>query len=641
MSLLDRMPRAPLVTRLLAAITAVLAISFVVTYLVESNLTRSALRAQALGVLEQRASQAQSVLLDDVQEILVELQQVKSAYGHGGRVPAGTDGRQALTEGLIEVAATRPFTVIGAYDRGGHPVVTTTGPVLAPPPKSVFLSHSAMVTARVVPTADGRLAYVTGELVGEAPDEVLVVFGYVFDRGLARAIRDDTGGDDIVLQAGGEVAAWSLPGELEGDALERVGVEEDRIPVVEIGDQTYWASFRPVARPSGPWGESVDLGVLVQEPLARLDAQLVRNRLGAGAALLVLATVLAWIVSRRMTRPLRELTATAARIASGDRDAAFPVTTDDEVGVLARALEDMRQGLGQQLELIQRQAEALRDAGGRLVHAQDEARRRMAADLHDGVQRQLVMLRLHIGFGRERLRQAPDEAERVLDELSAEIDQVLGRLRETAQGIYPSILRDRGLAGALFSLGTRSRLPVEVATTPDPLPRLPYDVEANTYFLVSEAVTNAIKHADASRVQVQIDLADHRLRVVVRDDGQGFDVAPHPAGRGLGTMQDRARALGGRLGIASGQEGTTVTAVLPLVASAGSVAGALEEEQDGGNASVELDVLAQTELLEDGVDVLLDRPFGDRQVPSDASVALPGGHQGQDVELPRGQSGEA
>ena len=416
------------------------------------------------------------------------------------------------------------------------------------------------------------------------------------------------------------------------EALQRVGEDERRVPIVEVGDQTYWASYRDVAQPpAGDWGDGVRLGVLLREPLAQLDAQLVRNRLGAGLALLVLATVLAWVVSRRMTKPLRELTATAARIARGDRDVAFPTTTDDEVGVLAQALEEMRQGLGHQLELIQRQAEALREAGGRLVHAQDEARRRMAADLHDGVQRQLVMLRLHIGFGRERIRQAPDEAERVLDELSDEIDQVLGRLRETAQGIYPSILQDRGLAGALFSLGTRSRLPVEIATAPDPLPRLPHEVEANTYFLVSEAVTNAIKHADATRVQVRIDLEDRALQVVVRDDGRGFDTASHAPGRGLGTMQDRARALGGRIDIDSGEDGTTVRAVLPL---RGSVDRALQEEQDRGDASVHLDVLAETELPEDRVDVLLDGPLGDREVPRDPSVALPRRHERQDVELP-------
>lgn len=637
MTLLGRGPRTPLVTRLLAAITAVLAISFVAIYVVESSLTRSALRAQAESVLEQRARQARAVLNQDLHAVLVELQYINQGFRRDVRSAQTPAERRALTEILTSVGARRPFTVIGTYDRGGNPIVVPTGPTLAPPPEAVFRAATGSVSARVVDTVDGRRAYVAGEILGEAPNEVLVVFGYVYDQALARSLRDTTGGDDIVLESEGQVVAWSLPVP-HPRQLDNIGLEEPGIPIVEIDDQVYWGSIETVAQADEDWGSSARLQVLIREPLARLDAQLVRNRLGAGVALLVIATLLAWAVSRRITRPLRELTATAAQITEGDRDAAFPVTTEDEVGVLAHALEDMRQGLGNQLELIQRQAEALRDAGGRLVHAQDEARRRMAADLHDGVQRQLVMLRLHIGFGRERIRRSPDEAEGVLDELASEIDQALGRLRETAQGIYPSILRDRGLAGALYSLGTRSRLPVEVELSPDPLPRLPYDVEANTYFLVSEAVTNAIKHAQAARVAVSVGVEDEVVHVVVRDDGRGFDVATSAGGRGLGNMQDRAGALGGHVEISTGTGGTVVRARLPV---AGSVAGALEEEQDGGDAPVQLDVLAETELLEDRVDVLLDGPLGDRQVPGDPAVPPARRHHREDVQLPRRQPGES
>ena len=636
MTLLGRGPRTPLVTRLLAAITAVLAISFVATYVVESSLTRSALREQAESVLEQRARQARAVLYADLRAVLVELQYINQDFRRDVRSARTPAERRALTEILVDVGARRPFTVIGAYDRDGDPIVVPTGPALEPPPDAVFGSGSSSVSARVVDTVDGRRAYVAGEILGEAPHEVLVVFGYVYDQALARTLQDTTGGDDIVLESEGQVVAWSLPFP-PPTQLDNIGVEEPGIPIVEIADQVYWGSVEPVARVDEDWGSSARLRVLIREPLARLDAQLVRNRLGAGVALLVIATLLAWAVSRRITRPLRELTATAAQITEGDRDAAFPVTTEDEVGVLARALEDMRQGLGNQLELIQRQAEALRDAGGRLVHAQDEARRRMAADLHDGVQRQLVMLRLHIGFGRERIRRSPDEAEDVLDELATEIDQTLGRLRETAQGIYPSILRDRGLAGALYSLGTRSQLPVEVELTPEPLPRLPYDVEANTYFLVSEAVTNAIKHAQAARVGVAVRVEDEVVHVMVSDDGRGFDVAASAGGRGLGNMQDRAGALGGHVEVSTGTGGTVVRARLPV---AGSVAGALEEEEDRRDPPVQLDVLAQSEFLEDRVDVLLDGPFRDRQVAGDATVAPTRGHHREDVQLPRRQAGE-
>ncbi len=638
MDLLDRIPRAPLVTRLLAAITAVLAITLVVTFLVESNLTRAELRRQAEVMLAQRADQAQAILLGDIQPIHEELQFVGEAFREAPPGPLQPQDRAALIRAISDVNARRPFfTSLGAYGRDGTPVVPPIGPLLEPPPPSMYDGDTASFAGRVVPTVDGGLAYVSAELVGEAPHDVLVVFGYRFDRVYARTVRDGAGGSDVVLVADGTAVASSLPVE-PGDELLPVGRDDTGTQIVQVGDTTYWGEYSSFASPDDEWGSSGRLGVLIPEPLAVLDATLLRNRLVAGAALLVIASVLAWLVSRRLTRPLRELTATASRITAGDLDAPFPVTSDDEVGTLARALEDMRRGLGRQLELIEEQAAALRDAAGRMVHAQDEARRRMAGDLHDGVQRQLVMLRLHIGFGRERIRQEPDRANEVLDDLSADIDQVLARLRETAQGIYPSILRDRGLQGALFSLASRSGLPIDLEVDPDPLPRLSHELEANTYFLVSEAVTNAVKHARATRVTVGLEVLDHHLQVTVHDDGRGFDPAVEADGRGLGTMHDRARALGGSLGITSDGDGTVVSAVLPIEES---VAGTLEEEQHRRDPAVDLEVLAQTQLLEDRVDVLLDRAVRDGEVARDAAVPLSRRHQGEDLELPRGEPGES
>lgn len=629
-------PRTPLVTRLLAAITAVLAISFVLTFVVETNFTRNALRAQSVSLLEDRANQARSISLGDIQPVHEELQFVNQRFQD---VPPGrlTPADRAQLIGILnDVHARRPFfTSLGMYDRSGDPLVPTIGDTLAPPPPAAYEADKASFAVRVVPTLDGGLAYVSSEVVGEAPNEVLVVFGYAFDPWYARSLRDATRGADIVLEADGEVVATSLP-VFPTEQVRELGREssDPSIGIVEVAGEKYWGDFRPITQPepSEDWGMPARLGVLVPEPLGALDAQLLTHRLLAGAALLVIATLLAWIVSARMTRPLRELTTTAARIADGDVDAEFRTTSDDEVGVLAQSLEEMRRGIRDQVALIQRQAEALRDAGGRLVHAQDEARRRMAGDLHDGVQRQLVMLRLHIGFGRERLRREPDAVDEVLDELSGEIDQVLGRLRETAQGIYPSILRDRGLEGALFSLGARSRLPVDLEVEPEPLPRLPHDVEANTYFLASEAVTNAVKHGEANRVVVTVRVDGEMLLLTVQDDGGGFDVASVADGRGLGNIHDRARALGGKVEVASGPSGTVVTARLPI---GRSVAGPLEEEQHRRDAAVELDVLAQAELLEDGVDVLLDRAFRDPEVARDPAVPLAGRHERQDVELSR------
>lgn len=636
---LERTARTPLVTRLLAAITAVLAISFVVTFLFETDRSRAELRRQAQELLGQRTGLAEAAIIADLRAVQRELAVLSTLHPRTpDDAPLQRGDWEALITDLNRVRRRQPdFTLIAAYTRDGDVVASAAGlDLVAGPPRSMFEPTASHDSGRVVPTRQGGLAYVTTRRIPRGPqgETVLLVAGYRLDGFYARALSKASGGSDIVLVADGEAVATSLSAEVDRAGLLPEAREASGISVLHVGDTKYWGEYRTVAGPETGWGQEATLGVLIPEPLARLDAVLMRNRLAAGAALLVIATVLAWIVSRRMTRPLRQLTTTASRITHGDLDVPFVVGSEDEVGVLAGALEDMRRGLQHQLRLIQQQAGALRDGAGRLVNAQDEARRRLAGELHDGVQRQLVMLRLHIGFARERIRQDPDQADEVLDDLAGEIDGVLSRLRETAQGIYPSILRDRGLQGALFSLGSRSQLPLELEVHPDPLPRLPHDLEANAYFLASEAVTNAVKHADATRVRIVVRVQDHRVELVVDDDGGGFDPeAPHRGG-GLGNMHDRARALGGEMRIVSDESGTTVTAVLPVD---GSVAGPLQEEQDGRDPAVEVELLTQAELLEDRVDVLLDRSLRDREVASDPAVALPGRHQREDVELPRRQ----
>ncbi len=331
MNLMTRGPRTPLVTRLLAAITAVLAISFVATYVVESNLTRSALRAQAESVLEQRARQARAVLHDDLRAVLVELQYINQDFRRDVRSARTPAERRALAEILTGVAARRPFTVIGAYDRGGNPIVVPTGPALVPPPESVFRGESSLVSARVVDTVDGRQAYVAGEILGEAPHEVLVVFGHVYDEALARTLRDATGGDDIVLESEGRVVAWSLPFPAPRE-LDTIGVEGTDIPISEIDGEVYWGSIEAVAQADEDWGSSARLRVLRAPGQARRPAgpQPARGRCGAAGD-----RDAAGVGGQP---PHHAPPARAHLDRRPDRvTATFPVTTEDEVGVLARA----------------------------------------------------------------------------------------------------------------------------------------------------------------------------------------------------------------------------------------------------------------------------------------------------------------
>jgi signal transduction histidine kinase len=203
---------------------------------------------------------------------------------------------------------------------------------------------------------------------------------------------------------------------------------------------------------------------------------------------------------------------------------------------------------------------ALTASRARVVASADETRRRIERDLHDGAQQRLVSLAL-------RLRAAQSAVPKELDELDGELDRVatglngaLDDLREFARGIHPSILAEGGLGPALKALARRSTVPVvlDLRTAQ----RLPDAVEVAAYFVVSEALANAAKHALASRVDVNIDVADGVLRMIVRDDGVGG--ASFAGGSGLVGLKDRVEALGGQIALRSQPgAGTSLTVDLP------------------------------------------------------------------------------
>jgi signal transduction histidine kinase len=208
----------------------------------------------------------------------------------------------------------------------------------------------------------------------------------------------------------------------------------------------------------------------------------------------------------------------------------------------------------------------LRESRARIVQAGDAARRKLERDLHDGAQQRLVGLALDLRLAREKLDNDPREAAAMLDEASAELSRATDELRELARGIHPAVLSDRGLAAAVESLAQRAPLPVEIDA---PLEgSLPEPVESAAYFVVSEALTNVVRHSGAERAEVGIRRDNGRLLVEVRDDGAG---GADPAGSGLRGLADRVAALDGRLQVddpAGG--GTLVRADIPLASSSGS-----------------------------------------------------------------------
>jgi signal transduction histidine kinase len=198
----------------------------------------------------------------------------------------------------------------------------------------------------------------------------------------------------------------------------------------------------------------------------------------------------------------------------------------------------------------------------RLVTAQDEERRRLERNLHDGAQQHLVALKVNLSLA---ARQAEPDSPlaQLLGSLHGEADEAIEALRQLAHGIYPPLLADQGLAAALEAQTRKSPLAVEIRE--DGITRYSQDVEAAVYFCALEALQNVAKYAEATRVMVELAEDAGALRFSVTDDGRGFD--PAVAGRGAGAqnMADRIEALGGTLEIASAPgKGTTVQASVPL-----------------------------------------------------------------------------
>jgi signal transduction histidine kinase len=212
-----------------------------------------------------------------------------------------------------------------------------------------------------------------------------------------------------------------------------------------------------------------------------------------------------------------------------------------------------------QADLRARLAE-LAGSRARLVEASENERRRLERDLHDGAQQRLVSIAMALGLVNARLHTDPNAAQPVLAEARQELTVALEELRRLSHGIRPSILTERGLAAALEDLAKRSTLAVTLRLELDR--RLPDHIESCAYFLVSELLANAGKHAHTRDATVHARIENDVLMVEVRDDGIGG--ATFDRGTGLRGLTDRVEGLGGRLSLTSPPgRGTTVRAEIP------------------------------------------------------------------------------
>ena len=298
------------------------------------------------------------------------------------------------------------------------------------------------------------------------------------------------------------------------------------------------------------------------------------------------ALVVAWVTTRHVVKPTEQLTAAAGRIARGDLGTPIAVRAEDEVGELAESLEAMRMRLGAAYEAIERTnrelearvAERTARLGETLhqtINAQEDERRRLARELHDETAQALAALSIALDRARD---EAADDASRSLAHIR-EAKEIAGHLlsetRRLILGLRPTVLDDLGLLPAIrwYAESTLSDQGVAVAIDADGLPaRLPAAIEVTLFRIVQEAITNVAKHAKAGHVQIHLGLIDGAVRIIVTDDGRGFDVqralesGSEAQSVGLLGMLERVRLLNGTIEIQSTPGvGTTLQVDAPIV----------------------------------------------------------------------------
>ena len=230
-----------------------------------------------------------------------------------------------------------------------------------------------------------------------------------------------------------------------------------------------------------------------------------------------------------------------------------------------QAKETLVRDLAAQAGLVLRNVGLIEDLRGsrqRLVAAQDEERRKIERNIHDGVQQQLVALTVQLRLAEQMTERDPTKARELLAGLQSRSNEALEDLRDLARGIYPPLLADKGLATALRAQARKSTVPVTVEA--DGVARYPQAVESAVYFSCLEALNNIAKYADASSVSISLRQRNGSLEFGVTDDGRGFDAAEAGHGTGLQGVADRLDAIGGALRVESNVgSGTTLSGSIP------------------------------------------------------------------------------
>ncbi|HDL41840.1 MAG TPA: HAMP domain-containing protein [Actinobacteria bacterium] len=292
--------------------------------------------------------------------------------------------------------------------------------------------------------------------------------------------------------------------------------------------------------------------------------QLLLTTLLVGAIGVLAATLLTWL----LTRPIVDLVRTTHKVSQGDLSARAAVAAEDEIGTLAEAFNSMVNELETSRAVVAETQQLRTRLLERLIDAQEEERKRIARELHDGVGQSLTSIMLAAGLLEQT--EIPDERDEYTARIREASADTLKQVRRLGRELRPSVLDDLGLAAALdrYVAEFRLRCPEITAEVHCHLPdRLSPTIETTLYRVVQEAMTNVARHSGARTVSVLIGLRMGTVRAIVEDNGNGFDPdLKRASGESVGIhgMIERVELLGGRLDIESSDHGTTVYAEVPI-----------------------------------------------------------------------------
>lgn len=383
-----------------------------------------------------------------------------------------------------------------------------------------------------------------------------------------RVLASSGGGDAPHFQEAHRALLWSaVSAGREGTAIHEVE-----------GASGHVVAFAPFRHLPG--------GVFVEEPNdVALAVPRVFRRIGlfVGSVALLLFSLGAWWHASRLTRPLEELTIAAQAIGGGSFDQPIKVQGEDELGVLSRNFEEMRRrlqefiaqrtrwqaDLEQEVEFRTKQAHELL---GKVISAQEEERKRVARELHDGAAQNLATLLVALDALRNVASPSDNGVRQpLLQRVEEEARSALQEVRHLILDLRPTALDDLGLLPTVRSYAESRLSPLRIKlamSTVGQERRLDSALETALFRIVQEAINNVAKHAAASRVNIAFSFAEDRVGTVVEDDGKGFDVAAasegQSGGAGLQGMRERAGLIKGSLSIASTPGGGThITVIVP------------------------------------------------------------------------------